>query len=156
MKMKKEKEITYKVVFLNGNHKVLDIQEIKALNVDELEEKANQIAEGWLDYAKTVHWEAFSLVCTGTVTEEDKKINILVSVIPMGSGKMKYTAEISKGKKVLKKIEETTMRKLLIQIREVSIEERWKDSDLHISGNFYTDELDEDDKLAWETSIWEL
>jgi hypothetical protein len=48
------------------------------------------------------------------------------------------------------------MRKLLIQIREVSIEEGWKDSDLHISGNFYTDELDEDDKLAWETSIWEL
>jgi hypothetical protein len=104
MKMKKEKEITYKVVFLNGNHKVLDIQEIKALDVDELEEKANQIAEGWLDYAKTVHWEAFSLVRTGTVTEEDKKINILVSVIPMGSGKMKYTAEISKGKKVLKKL----------------------------------------------------
>lgn len=63
----KMETMSFKVVFMNSYDKVIDIRYIDAINLSDLDCKADSIAQKLLEYSSVINWEASAPVRTGGV-----------------------------------------------------------------------------------------
>ncbi|MGN4723814.1 hypothetical protein ACTFR8_22565 [Bacillus cereus group sp. MYBK15-3] len=84
------------------------------------------------------------------------KLSVRVNIYPMVSGKTLYVANGEDVTGTTHDIEAESMRELMIELRNTAVQLGLTRADIEILGEFYEDELKEDDKLVWATNIFEI
>ncbi|MFV1457425.1 hypothetical protein [Bacillus mycoides] len=86
----------------------------------------------------------------------ENKMDVLVNIVPMASGKTLYIASVDVEAAQNFSLEAESMRDLMVLLRDRALELGFTRADIEILGEFNNDELNEDDKVVWETNMFEL